>query len=43
MQLGAGVRRTGEAAAPEACGLHAEVAPIFLHGHVGGDLARAEE
>ena len=43
VQLDAGVVRAGQAAAAQAAGRHAEVAAVFLHHHVGGDLGGAEE
>ena len=43
MQLGGGVRRAGQRAAAEAGRPHAEVAPVLLHHHVGGDLGGAED
>lgn len=43
MQLDARVIRAGEAAATEAAGGHAEVAPVFLDHHVARYLGGAEE
>ena len=43
VQLGGRVRRAGQRAAPEAGGLHVEVAAVLLHHHVGGDLGGAED
>ena len=43
VELDAGVVRAGEAAAAKRAGGQAEIAAVFLHHHVGGDLAGAEE
>ena len=43
MQLDAAVVGAGQAAAAEAAGLHAEVAPVLLHHDVRGELGGAEE
>ena len=43
MQLDAAVVRAGQAAAAQTAGLHAEVAAVFLHHDVAGDLGGAEE
>jgi hypothetical protein len=37
------VVRAGEAAAAQGAAFHAEVAPVFLHHDIGGDLRRAKE
>src|SRR5262245_45833900 len=33
----------GQTATAEARGLHSEVAPIFLHQHIGGNFRRTEQ
>ena len=43
VEFDAGVVRTGEATAAETAGWHAEVAPVFLDHHVGGNLGGPEE
>ena len=43
MQGGAGVARACQAAAAERDRLHPEVAPVFLHRDVGGELRDAED
>ncbi len=42
MQLGSRVIRTGDAPRTETHGLHAKVAPIFLHHGVGSHFRRPE-
>ena len=43
VQFGAGVRRTGQAAAAKTGGLQAKIISVFLHQHIGGDFRCAEQ
>jgi hypothetical protein len=43
VQLHAGMVRTREAAAAQAAGGHVEIAAVFLHHHVAGDLGSAKQ